>query len=139
MPIQRYGEPMTTSRIALITGANQGLGRALAEGLAANLSPEDRVLLTGRNPDRVAAAAAEVAEGASARVEGRVLDVRDPDTIAGLASELGEVDLVFSNATSRIVRMRTLPMRSTRSPKRATSPRLRSSGASRRVCDRAAG
>ena len=102
MPIQRYVEPMTTSRIALITGANQGLGRALAEGLATNLSPEDRVLLTGRNPDRVAAAAAEVAEGASARVEGRVLDVRDPDAIAELASELGAVDLVFSNATSRM-------------------------------------
>ncbi|MYX42692.1 carbonyl reductase, partial [Streptomyces sp. SID89] len=27
----------TTSRIALVTGANQGLGRALVEGLAARL------------------------------------------------------------------------------------------------------
>ena len=48
---------MTTSRIALVTGANQGLGRALVEGLAAGLSPSDRVLLTGRDPERVAAAA----------------------------------------------------------------------------------
>ena len=94
---------MTNSRIALITGANQGLGRALVEGLAARMQPQDRVLLTGRDPERVRAAAAEVAAGpAVAQVEGRVLDVRDGDAIAALAEELGEVDIVFSNATSRM-------------------------------------
>lgn len=94
---------MTTSRIALVTGANQGLGRALVEGLAAGLAPRDRVLLTGRNPNRVEAAAAAVADGpAIARVEGRVLDVRDGEAIDTLAAELGEVDIVFSNATSRM-------------------------------------
>jgi carbonyl reductase 1 len=95
---------MTTSRTALITGANQGLGRALVETLAAGMAPHDRVLLTGRDPGRVAAAAEAVAHrpGTIARVEGRVLDVRDPDPIAALAAELGEVDIVFSNATSRM-------------------------------------
>jgi NAD(P)-dependent dehydrogenase (short-subunit alcohol dehydrogenase family) len=94
---------MTASRIALITGANQGLGHALAEGLAARMSPSDRVLLTGRNRSRVEAAAAEVAAGpARAQVEGRVLDVRDGEAIATLAAELGHVDIVFSNATSRM-------------------------------------
>ena len=94
---------MTTPRIALITGANQGLGRALAEGLAAGMAPQDRVLLTGRDPGRVAAAAAAVAGGSAiARVEGRVLDVRDGDAIAALAAELGEVDILFSNATARM-------------------------------------
>ena len=38
----------------------------------------------------------------SARVEGRVLDVRDGAAIAALAAELGEVDLVFSNAAARM-------------------------------------
>jgi carbonyl reductase 1 len=90
-----------TSRIALVTGANQGLGRALVEGLAAGLTPRDRVLLTGRDPDRVRAAAAAVPR-TGAQVEGRVLDVRDPDAIASLADEIGEVDIVFSNATSRM-------------------------------------
>jgi carbonyl reductase 1 len=94
---------MTACHIALVTGANQGLGRALVEELAARMAPHDRVLLTGRDPGRVKAAAAAVAYGpASARVEGRVLDVRDPDAIAALAAELGEVDIVFSNATARM-------------------------------------
>jgi NAD(P)-dependent dehydrogenase (short-subunit alcohol dehydrogenase family) len=92
---------MTTSRTALVTGANQGLGRALVEGLAARLDPADRILLTGRAAARVRAAAAEVPT-TGARVEGRVLDVRDPDAIAALAAELGEVDIVFSNATARM-------------------------------------
>ena len=103
MATASYGEPMTHSRIALVTGANQGLGRALVEGLAAGLSPSDRVLLTGRDPERVAAATADIAGGgAVAQVEGRVLDVRDGSAIAALADELGEVDIVFSNATARM-------------------------------------
>ena len=103
MAASRYVDGMTTARTALITGANQGLGRALAEGLAAGMAPQDLVLLTGRDPVRVEAAAAEVADGpAVARVDGRVLDVRDGDAIDTLAAELGEVDIVFSNATSRM-------------------------------------
>lgn len=94
---------MTDSRIAVVTGANQGLGRALVEGLAARMAPQDRVLLTSRNRGRVEAAVADIADGpAVARVEGRVLDVRDGEAIAALADELGEVDIVFSNATARM-------------------------------------
>jgi NAD(P)-dependent dehydrogenase (short-subunit alcohol dehydrogenase family) len=92
---------MTTARTALVTGANQGLGRALVEALAAGMAREDRVLLTGRDPERVRAAAA-AAPATGARVEGRVLDVRDAGAIDALAQELGEVDIVFSNATARM-------------------------------------
>lgn len=79
--------------IAVVTGANQGLGFALAENLAARA---DRVLLTGRDPDPVAAAAARI----GGPVEGRVLDVTDAKAIADLATELGTVDIVFSNAAA---------------------------------------
>ncbi|MEE4540518.1 SDR family NAD(P)-dependent oxidoreductase [Streptomyces sp. V4-01] len=98
-----------TARIALVTGANQGLGRAFAEGLAARMDAGDLVLLTGRDHQRVADAAREVAQlpGSRARVEGRVLDVTDAEAIAGLAQELrtrhGGVDVVISNAVARVL------------------------------------
>ena len=41
---------MTTSRIALVTGANQGLGRAFVAALAANMTAQDRVLLNRPRP-----------------------------------------------------------------------------------------
>jgi carbonyl reductase 1 len=91
---------MSAHRIAVVTGASQGLGRALAEGLAARMAPDDLVLLTGRDPDRVRAAVRAIT--ATARIEGRVLDVRDGQAIAALADELGAVDIVFSNAAARM-------------------------------------
>ncbi|MET8586922.1 SDR family NAD(P)-dependent oxidoreductase [Streptomyces collinus] len=100
---------MNTSRIALVTGANQGLGRALVEGLAAWLDPADLVLLTGRDPRRVAEAAGEVSHlpGIRGRVLGRVLDVTDTDAVDQLAGELhgryGGVDVVISNAVARVL------------------------------------
>ncbi|MFI6405483.1 SDR family NAD(P)-dependent oxidoreductase [Streptomyces sp. NPDC050548] len=100
---------MNAPRIALVTGANQGLGRALVEGLAARMSPDDTVLLTGRDDRRVTDAAREVAglPGTRSRVEGRVLDVTDTDAIAHLADELrqrhGGVDIVISNAVTRML------------------------------------
>lgn len=95
---------MNAPRTALVTGANQGLGRALAEGLAARLGPADLVLLTGRDAGRVTAAVREVTRSAGTRsqVSGRVLDVTDTGAVAALATELGErhggADIVISNA-----------------------------------------
>jgi carbonyl reductase 1 len=93
------------SRIALVTGANQGLGYALAAGLAQRLGREDVVYLTSRDARRVEAAAGGIAE-LGAQVRGRVLDVRDGDAVHALADELGEghggVDIVFSNAAARL-------------------------------------
>ena len=87
---------MREQRIALVTGANQGIGYALVEELARRMNPEDLVLLTGRDPQRVADAVDQVT--GIARVEGRVLDVTDAEAVATLAEELGAVDIVVSNA-----------------------------------------
>ncbi|WP_410670946.1 SDR family NAD(P)-dependent oxidoreductase [Amycolatopsis sp. cmx-4-68] len=88
------------TRTALVTGANQGLGYALARGLASRLAPEDLVLLTGRDAGRVTAATARLADDPAtrSRVEGRVLDVSDAGAVAGFAEDLGAVDIVLSNA-----------------------------------------
>jgi len=95
----------TTPRVALVTGATQGLGRALVEGLARRLAPEDTVYLTGRDADRVAAAVEAVPAG-GAQVRGEVFDVAEPDVAGQLAARLerrhGGVDIVFNNAVMRV-------------------------------------
>ncbi len=102
-----YRRGMTRQRIALITGANQGIGYSLVEGLAARWSPHDVVLLTGRNPASVAEAAIRAPRASTtvARVEGKHLDVTDVGAIARTAAEIGEqfggIDIVISNATAR--------------------------------------
>jgi carbonyl reductase 1 len=94
------------SRIAIVTGGNQGLGFAIAEGLAQQLAPGDIVYLSGRSRERVRGAVARIARP-RARVRGEVLDVTDGGAIAALADALAErhggVDIVFSNAAARLV------------------------------------
>ncbi|WP_367128180.1 SDR family NAD(P)-dependent oxidoreductase [Saccharothrix sp. HUAS TT1] len=91
------------SHVSIVTGANQGLGYALAEGLARRAAPSDVVYLTGRDAGRVAEAAARIDHDA---VRTHVLDVRDGDAIDAFAEELrerhGGVDAVFSNAAARL-------------------------------------
>src|SRR5256714_6011739 len=98
---------MTRPRIAIVTGATQGLGRALVEGLAARLRPTDHVLLTGRNPETVVAEARRL----GGNVHGRVLDVTDTASVQaaadGAGAEPGGVDTVISNAAARMSPDRT--------------------------------
>jgi NAD(P)-dependent dehydrogenase (short-subunit alcohol dehydrogenase family) len=93
------------SRIAVVTGANQGLGLALAEGLARRLAAGDVVYLTGRSAERVRDAAARISAPVAA-VETHVLDVRDHAAVDAFAGALrqrhGGVDIVFSNAAARL-------------------------------------
>jgi NAD(P)-dependent dehydrogenase (short-subunit alcohol dehydrogenase family) len=95
------------SRVAIVTGATQGLGLALVEGLAARLDQADTVYLTGRSDERIDAALSSLGS-TRAEVRGERLDVADPAAPERLASTLAErhggVDVVFSNAVMRIER-----------------------------------
>lgn len=92
-------------KIAVITGATQGLGLALVESLAQRMNPEDTVYLTGRDSTRVQQAVETLPAG-GARVRGEVFDVAVPDAAARFAELLrerhGGVDIVFNNAVMRV-------------------------------------
>ena len=78
---------MTDSRVALVTGANRGIGAAIAARLAA-----DGFTVVGTHRG------SGVAEG----IHGVECDVTDPDSIAALfartKAEFGRLDLLFNNA-----------------------------------------
>jgi len=96
---------MTTPKVAVVTGATQGLGLALVEGLARRMAPADTVYLTGRDLTRVTEAVDALPAG-GAHVRGALLDVADPDAAARFAEEVaarhGGVDVVFNNAVMRV-------------------------------------
>jgi NAD(P)-dependent dehydrogenase (short-subunit alcohol dehydrogenase family) len=83
------------SRIALVTGAGSGIGRASTVALAgAGLT----VVLAGRRQEPLEEAAAEAGHDAIALTA----DVRDPESVAALFREIeqrfGRLDLLFNNA-----------------------------------------
>lgn len=85
-------------RRALVTGSSQGIGLALAKGLAGQGAS---VVLNGRSADKLAdAAAAMVAAGFAAATA--IFDVTDaPAVEAGIASierDLGPIDILINNA-----------------------------------------
>jgi NAD(P)-dependent dehydrogenase (short-subunit alcohol dehydrogenase family) len=86
---------MPTERIALITGANQGVGKQVAKELAA---AGVTVYVGSRDLARGEAAAAEIGDGATAIQ----IDVTDLDSIAAAAATIderhGRLDLLVSNA-----------------------------------------
>ena len=91
------GEPRPGVRV-LITGGTGGLGRAMAEGLAA---ADARVVITGRDPDRTAAAAEQI-DGGRGRIRGVAMDVRVEGSVAGGVARavdlLGGLDVLVNNA-----------------------------------------
>ncbi len=93
------------NRIALVTGATQGLGLALAEGLSERLAAGDVVYLTGRSPERLARAMAGIHRGRAA-IRAELLDVGDGESVgrvaAAIADRHGGVDILFSNAYRRV-------------------------------------
>ena len=78
------------ARNVLITGASNGIGRAIATRFVAD---GDTVVITGRNADRLQRAAAEIG------ARGVVCDAADPAQVAALRAGLGDtLDVLVNNA-----------------------------------------
>ena len=78
----------------VIVGGTSGLGRALAE---AYLARGARVAISGRDPDRAAAVAGELGDGATSFA----VDVAEPHSIAESLRGLGNVDRLVVTAILR--------------------------------------
>jgi NAD(P)-dependent dehydrogenase (short-subunit alcohol dehydrogenase family) len=87
-------------KVALVTGAGSGIGRAAALALQAD---GWRVVLTGRRHDALAETAALAGAGEPPPLP-IAADVTDPDSVAALFARIGEasgrLDLLFNNAGS---------------------------------------
>jgi 3-oxoacyl-[acyl-carrier protein] reductase len=86
-------------KVALVTAASKGLGRATATQLAREGA---RVMISSRGEEQLRATAEEIREATGAQVEHCVADVSDADDLARLLAEtqsrLGGVDVLVNNA-----------------------------------------
>jgi NAD(P)-dependent dehydrogenase (short-subunit alcohol dehydrogenase family) len=88
-----------TNPVALVTGANRGIGREVAAQLAARGYD---VILSARDAAAATQAASEVAAQTGGQVSALTLDVADPASIASAAAHVtedpGRLDVLVNNA-----------------------------------------
>lgn len=77
-------------KIAVVTGATKGIGRAIAEALA---SAGAKVVITARNKKEIEETVAKLGNAA-----GYVCDVRDYEQVKSVFAEIGGVDILVNNA-----------------------------------------
>ena len=86
-----------TNKVALVTGASRGIGKAIAAKLAA----QGALVVCAARADNAQATAAEIS-AAGGKAEAMTLDVTDDGALArvpaGIVERHGRLDVVVSNA-----------------------------------------
>jgi NAD(P)-dependent dehydrogenase (short-subunit alcohol dehydrogenase family) len=85
------------NRVAIVTGASRGIGRAIAAALS---GAGAKVAITARNEQELAQAVSQLKQKRA--VAGYVCDVRDYEqvkaTLANVAADFGGIDILINNA-----------------------------------------
>ena len=88
-----------SDRVAIVTGSTKGIGRAMAEGLAASGAS---VVVSSRKQEACETVAAEIQEATGSRALGIACHVGDWDAvgefIAAVKDQLGRIDVLVNNA-----------------------------------------
>jgi NAD(P)-dependent dehydrogenase (short-subunit alcohol dehydrogenase family) len=96
MPAKNWEDFMASQKVALVTGAGTGIGKAVSLALAKD---GYAVVLAGRRPDKLEETAHEAGNAKTLSVP---TDVSDPEAIKSLFArtkkEFGRLDLLFNNA-----------------------------------------
>src|SRR4051794_4612808 len=97
-PTRSTDFPSLAGRVAIITGAGQGLGRAFAKAFAAAGAV---AVIAEQNAERGAAVAAEIAQ-AGGQARAIQTDVADPSALEQMISVVqdayGRIDILINNA-----------------------------------------
>src|SRR6476619_4492634 len=97
-PLDVFRPGLFDGQVALVTGGGSGIGRGIADTLAALGA---HVVLASRKQERVDAAAAEI-RAAGGKASGVAVDVREPERVqqmvATVKDQHGRLDLLVNNA-----------------------------------------
>ncbi|KGP71448.1 2,4-dienoyl-CoA reductase [Pontibacillus yanchengensis] len=92
------------NEVAIITGGSNGMGKYMAKKF---VEEGAKVVITGRNEERLEAAKNEIAGGSVDRVHTIVMDVRDPEDVARMVEEtinhFGSIHHLVNNAAGNFI------------------------------------